>query len=44
MAMDALVQSVHEDTRLIIATVTAFIIVSVIWAENYDQIYSMVLQ
>jgi len=28
----------------IIATVTAFIIVSVIWAENYDQIYSMVLQ
>ena len=28
----------------IIATVTAFIIVSVIWAENYDQISSMVLQ
>ena len=29
---------------VIIATVTAFIIVSVIWAENYDQISSMVLQ
>jgi hypothetical protein len=28
----------------IIATVTAFIIVSVIWVENYDQISSMVLQ
>ena len=27
----------------IIATVTAFIIVSVIWAENYDQISSMAL-
>jgi hypothetical protein len=28
----------------IIATVTAFIIVSVTWAENYDQISSIVLQ